>query len=151
MLVKTLASWILPVVVLCDHFRHIRDHSWLHTPLIDVPWLFPSSQDERSVLTRRLGGHFSPSAPRHASPLGTWMISSLHVSLAAKLAVLGHSEQTLGKLLVKLSLQGVHFIQLLLALVCACSHLRPRVGPSAHFAVPGSTPSSSVAERHARH
>ena len=49
-----LASWILTVVVLCDHFRHTRNNSLLHAPLIDVPWLFPSSsQDECSDLTRR--------------------------------------------------------------------------------------------------
>ena len=80
------------------------------------------------------------------------MISSLHVSLAAKLAALGHSGQDLGLLFVKLSSQGVHFLRLLLALVSACTHLRPySVGPSAHFVVPGSTPSSSLAERHAWH
>ena len=76
MLVRTLASWILTVVVLCDHCRHTRDRSLLHTPLIDVPWDPDSSQDECSVLTR----NFSPSAFRHASPLGTLMISSLYVS-----------------------------------------------------------------------
>ena len=44
----------LTVVVPCDRFRHTRDNTLLHTPLIDVPWLFPSSsQDECSVLTRR--------------------------------------------------------------------------------------------------
>ena len=78
------------------------------------------------------------------------MISSLHVSLAVKLLAVGHSRQALGQLFVKLSSQGVHFGQLLLALVCACYRLRPqRVGLSAHFAVPGSIPPSSVAERHA--
>ena len=61
------------------------------------------------------------------------MISSFHVSLAAKLAALGHSGHALGQLFVKLSSQGVLFGQ----------RLRPqRVGLSAHFAVPG----SSVAE-----
>ena len=51
---RTHASWILTVVVLCDRFRHPRDDSLLHTPLIDVLWPFPSlSHDECSVLTRR--------------------------------------------------------------------------------------------------
>ena len=29
--------------VLCDHFRHTCENSWLHTPLLDVPRRFPSS------------------------------------------------------------------------------------------------------------
>ena len=118
---RTLASWILTVVVLCGHFQHTRDNGLLRTPLIDVPWLFPSS-----------------------SLMRTLMISSLHVQCTWL-----HSDS---RLFVELSSQGVHFSRFLLALVSACVHLRPqRVGPSTHFTVPGSTESTTVAERHARH
>ena len=70
---RTLASWILTVVVPCKHFWHTRDNSLLHTPLIDVPWLFPSSsQDDCSILARRV-----PLSVRftHASPLGTDLVT----------------------------------------------------------------------------
>ena len=149
---RTLARWILTVVVLRDHFWHTRKDCLLHIPLIDVPWLFPSSsQDECSVLTRRallsVDGHTRISVGNPDD-----LLTPRLFYLAAKLAALGHSGQALGNLFVKLSSQGVHFSRLLLALVGACTHLRlQRVCLSAHFAVPGSTPTSSVAERHARH
>ena len=74
MLVRTLERWILTVAVLCEHFRHTRDDCLLHTPLIDVPWLFPSSsQDECSVLTRR-------ALLLSVGVQTSLMISSLHVS-----------------------------------------------------------------------
>ena len=96
MLVRTLASSILTVVVLCDRFRHTRDNSLLHTPLIDAPWLLlSSSQDERSVLTRR--ALLSVSTQTRVS---FWIFDDLVtprlLNLAAKLAALGHSGQALG-------------------------------------------------------
>ena len=95
---STLASWILTVVVLCGHFQHTRDNSLLHTPLIDVPWLFPSSL------------------------MGTLMISSLHAQCSWL-----HSDSRLFVELSSQGVHsGVHFSRLLLALVSACIYLRPQ-------------------------
>ena len=82
------------------------------------------------------------------------MISSFHVSYTWLRSWL-HSD-TRDKLSATCSSscrrRSVHFSRLLLALVGACTHLRlQRVCLAAHFTVPGSTPTSSVAERHARH
>ena len=80
MLVRTRASWILTVVVLCDHFQHTSNNSLLHTPLIDVlgpvSFIFPGT----NALTRRA---LLSVGVETLFFLATQMISSLHVSLAA--------------------------------------------------------------------
>ena len=125
MLVRTLASWILTFVVLCDHFWHTRDDCLLHTPLTDVPWLFPSSsQDECYVLTRRALLSVRVQTRISVGNLDDLVTARLLCLAAAKLAALGSLGQALGQLFVKLSSQGVHFSRLLLALVSACTHLR---------------------------
>ena len=122
----------------------------LRTPLIDMLWLFlSSSQEECSVLTRRALLSVGTRTRISVGNLDDLVTPRLFRCEAGCTRALGTSSREVVRQAV---VAGCAFHSVAAHSRLCVDHLTlQRVGPSAHFVVLGSTPSSLVAERHARH